>query len=247
MALRTRKLGSDFKRLAKPRKMWIKIVPLVAVLAIGGAVAAKTIFSGKSDSAAEVREEKKTLQEIRKEEKIKRQKAKVEMLKRVIKFQMMRERGRISWNSEDEEKHPEFDEDAYGGALGKYTKSELWKLFSEQNKAVENLEEERNRLVDGMELELSTGKRFPSEEEEKEEKLIIAKLGIEMKKQGLVQERIDEIDLSEYELAGKGREELQEILFSLEEKAMTWEDEQTMYLASVALHRTFWNDVWGRD
>ncbi|MCP4646706.1 MAG: hypothetical protein GY852_03090 [bacterium] len=247
MALRTRKVGSNSTLPAKPKRIWVKVVPLVAALMIGGGVAAKAVFSGKSDAAAEVLEKKKTLQEIRKEERIKRQKAKVEMLKRVTKVQMMRERGQVSWGGEDEEKCPEFDEDAYGEALGRYKKSELWKLFSEQNKTVEHLEGERNRLVDGMELELSTGKRFPSEEEEKEEKLIVAKLGIEMKKQGLVQKRIDEIDLSEYELAGKGRDELQEILFSLEEKTMSWEDEQTMYLASVALHRTFWNDVWGKD
>jgi len=233
----------------------VKIVPLVAALAIGGAVAAKTIFPGKKNPGVEV-QEKKTRAEKKKEEKARKQKAKVEMLKRIIKFQIMKEGKRVGWASEDEgeEGFPVFDEKGYREALWDYKKNELWKLFDEQCGEVERLEEERRLVLEGMEMELSTGKRFPTEEEEKEERLVLAKLGVERRKHDLVQERIDEMDLSEYGLAGKSREELQAILFSTEEKAMpwgteymTWEEEDTLHLASVALHKMFWNEVWGRD
>ena len=91
MALRSRQLGSDSKRLVKPRRVWVKVVPLVAALAIGGGIAAKAVF-GKKDPAAEVREEKKS-SEKRKEEK---KKKKIETLKQILKIRKkLKERGML--------------------------------------------------------------------------------------------------------------------------------------------------------
>ena|GEM_PF-5881257 len=258
MALPIRRVDSgrvDSKIPAKPRGMWVKVVPLVAALAISGVVAAKTIFGGNTDEGAEVWKEKRTPQEIKSREKLKRQKAKLEMLKGIIKFQKMKEQGKIGWGENEDksmESFPVFDGKRYMEALWEYEKDELWELFAEQCGTVEHLEKEHKDALDDMDIELSTGKRFPSEEEEKEENLVLAKLNIEKRKRDLVQGRIDEIELSEYGLAGKNREELQSILFSMEEmevywgvESMPWEKEQTMYLASIALDRLFWTDVFG--
>lgn len=254
MALRTRKLGSGSKLPAKPRRMWTKIVPLVAVLAVGGA-AAYAVFGGKKGVGAEVQEEKKTREEKRREEKKKKYGEKLETLKRIIKFQRLKEQGENSWGeNEDGVYFPPFDEKRYMEGLGDYTKNELWDLLSEQLRIVWLIQQEHKNALNNMDIELSTGKKVPSEEEEKEERLILAKLKIEKRKQDLVQGRIDEIEISEYGLAGKSREELQAILFSMEEKAMywgveylPWEEEQTMYLASIALDRLFWSDVLGKE